>query len=52
MRQHDIIPMFSSLDSKFDIDLISPIKRVLERKWYILGEEVKFLRENFLFTSV
>jgi dTDP-4-amino-4,6-dideoxygalactose transaminase len=47
MRQHDIIPMFSSLDSKFDIDLISPIKRVLERKWYILGEEVKFFEREF-----
>jgi dTDP-4-amino-4,6-dideoxygalactose transaminase len=42
-----MVPMFSAVDSNVEIDLIKSIKRVLERQWYILGEEVKLFEREF-----
>lgn len=47
MRLNDMVPMFSAVDANVEIDLVTAFKRVVERHWYILGEEVKLFEQEF-----
>lgn len=42
-----MIPIFSASVVNANLDLQSPIKRVLDRHWYVLGEEVKSFEREF-----
>ena len=39
--------MFSTKEANRGIDLLSPIKRVLESQWYVLGSEVSHFEKEF-----
>lgn len=41
------ILMFSTVSANFGIDLISPIKKVLESHWYVLGNQVTHFESEF-----
>ncbi|WP_296657680.1 DegT/DnrJ/EryC1/StrS aminotransferase family protein [Paraburkholderia sp.] len=41
------IPLFSAVAANAGLDLITPLKRVLQRHWYVLGEEVSQFEREF-----
>ncbi|WP_454846337.1 DegT/DnrJ/EryC1/StrS family aminotransferase [Pseudomonas farris] len=44
---NNIIPLFSAAVVNSGIDFLSPIKKVLDSHWYILGNEVKLFEKEF-----
>lgn len=42
-----MIPLFSSSLANAGIDFVSPLKRVLDSSWYVLGSEVKSFEAEF-----
>lgn len=44
---NNIIPLFSAAVVNSGIDFLSPIKKVLDSHWYILGNEVKLFESEF-----
>jgi aminotransferase EvaB len=42
-----MIPIFSASVSNANFDFLSPIQRVLQSHWYVLGEEVKNFEREF-----
>jgi dTDP-4-amino-4,6-dideoxygalactose transaminase len=43
----DMIPLFSDVEMNKDLDFLSAIKKVLDRHWYVLGEEVSGFESEF-----
>lgn len=41
------IPLFSAAAANADVDLLGAVSRVLERHWYVLGEEVAAFEREF-----
>lgn len=41
------IPVFSAFQANQVLDFLTPIRSVLKKNWYILGEEVKFFEAEF-----
>ncbi|MDR7281984.1 dTDP-4-amino-4,6-dideoxygalactose transaminase [Pseudomonas corrugata] len=44
---NNIIPLFSAAVVNTGIDFLTPIKKVLDSHWYILGNEVKLFESEF-----
>ncbi len=42
-----IIPLFSSRHANATIDMVTPIQRVIDSQWYVLGGEVKAFEREF-----
>lgn len=47
MNTQPTIPLFSAAAVNADLDLFIPIKRVIDRHWYVLGEEVASFEREF-----
>lgn len=47
MNHKDAVALFSASAVNGGIDLLKPIKRVLDRHWYVLGEEVSSFETEF-----
>ncbi|MCC2957030.1 DegT/DnrJ/EryC1/StrS family aminotransferase [Massilia sp. IC2-477] len=42
-----IVPLFSAATANAGLDLVGPMKRVVERNWFVLGEEVSKFEAEF-----
>jgi dTDP-3-amino-2,3,6-trideoxy-4-keto-D-glucose/dTDP-3-amino-3,4,6-trideoxy-alpha-D-glucose/dTDP-2,6-dideoxy-D-kanosamine transaminase len=47
MTQDAFIPLFSASMANYNLDFVGPLNRVLQRHWYILGDEVQSFEEEF-----
>ena len=47
MNTQPTIPLFSAAAANADLDWFIPIKRVIDRHWYVLGEEVASFEREF-----
>lgn len=47
MTADTIIPLFSASMANANLDFVAPLMKVLDRHWYVLGEEVKNFEEEF-----
>jgi aminotransferase EvaB len=47
MNTSESVPLFSAEKANQGLNFLAPIQKVLDRHWYILGEEVKNFEEEF-----
>jgi dTDP-4-amino-4,6-dideoxygalactose transaminase len=42
-----MVPLFSASAANANLDLLTPLKRVLDSAWYVLGREVTAFEQEF-----
>jgi dTDP-4-amino-4,6-dideoxygalactose transaminase len=47
LSNNAVVPLFSAQIANQGLDLLAPIQRVLNRHWYVLGEEVRGFETEF-----
>lgn len=47
MAEIQTVPLFSASRANMGIDLLGPLSRVVDRHWYVLGEEVQGFEDEF-----
>lgn len=47
MNNTEQVVLFSAIAVNAGLDLVSPVKRVVDRHWYVLGEEVNSFEKEF-----